>query len=868
VEDARAPGEDDPAIGSERASAVTTHESEPSPSRPLDDPDALARGATIGRYLVLDRVGAGAMGNVFAAYDPDLDRKVAIKVLRQRSTETDRARGQARLVREAKAIAKLSHPNVVSIHDVGVHDGQVFLAMEFLAGGTLREWMNASPRSWREVVKLFVEIGRGLAAAHTEGLTHRDFKPENVLLDKDGKPKVADFGLVRLSGTGEQATSAPGVSSAPSLEPRAALSADGAAPLTRTRGLMGTPSYMAPEQFLGGDVGAASDQFAFCVALYEALHGERPFQGRTLIELADSVVEGQIGRTTKGREVAAWVQRILLRGLAREPQKRFPSMSALVRQLDRDAMPARKVAFVAGTITIVAAALGLVVAVVGGRLRAREQIEASVDRNLRDAGDRQAKARGEVALTLRWQSEANHLFDEGSGFLAGGAKRTSWSAAEAAWARALEAKASADADLGDAGVALEAALFLDPKRSDVRDRFVDVLESRLRLAEGTFQRDVETELLARLRALNVVGAANRGSKEDAQLELARRSPDLKVALAPYRATSAGRLTLGPARELTDGNIVLSPGSYLLSLSRDAERSFRLPVLLHRGERLRLALEEPRWSAIPSGFVFIHAGDSLIGSNEENLRVGLDVPPMHVRSMGSYLIGRDEVTFGDYIQWLEKLPPVERTRRLPRNRALPGTIELIPAGDHEWTLLLQPSMGHRYVATWGEPIRYAARAENVVQDWRRFPVTGISFEDAQAYARWLDQTGRVRGAHVCREDEWERAARGADGRVYANGWTILPSDANMDLTYGGTDEGFGPDEVGKHPVSDSPFGVEDMEGNAVEMVAAGRWNEVTATRGGSWYNDRVGQRADNRFRSAPSYRYLLLGFRICAPAPKP
>jgi formylglycine-generating enzyme required for sulfatase activity len=342
---------------------------------------------------------------------------------------------------------------------------------------------------------------------------------------------------------------------------------------------------------------------------------------------------------------------------------------------------------------------------------------------------------------------------------------------------------------------------------------------------------------------------------------------LKVVIAQYRASSPGRLKLDPAHEIPNTETVLSAGSYLLTFSRDAGHSFRLPVLLHRGERLRLEPEEPKWSAIPKGFVFIHPGDSLIGSNEENLRVGLDVPPMHVHSMSGYLIGRFEVTFADYIQWLETLPPAERTRRLPHNRALPGTIELIPGGAHGWTLLLQPSMGHRYVAIWGEPLRYAARTENFLQDWRRFPVTGISFDDAQGYAHWLDQTGRVLGAHVCREDEWERAARGADGRIYANGWAILPSDANMDLTYGGTDEGFGPDEVGKHPASDSPFGVADMEGNAVEMVAAGRWNEVTATRGGSWYNDRVGQRADNRFRSAPSYRYLLLGFRICAPAPK-
>jgi formylglycine-generating enzyme required for sulfatase activity len=186
-------------------------------------------------------------------------------------------------------------------------------------------------------------------------------------------------------------------------------------------------------------------------------------------------------------------------------------------------------------------------------------------------------------------------------------------------------------------------------------------------------------------------------------------------------------------------------------------------------------------------------------------------------------------------------------------------------DHAWTLMLQPSANRRYVARWGQPIRYEARSAHSVQDWRRFPVTGVSFDDAQAYARWLDRTAQVPGAHVCRDEEWERAARGADGRIYANGWQLSPSEANFDLTYGGTEKGFGPDEVGSHPDSASPFGVEDMEGNAGEINAAARWNEVTALRGASWYEQRAGQRFDNRFRNAPTFRYLLLGFRLCAPA---
>ena len=185
----------------EAVSDTSTHESDAgdggTPRAKSDD--VLKKGDVLGRYLVLEQLGAGAMGVVYAAYDPELDRKIAIKILRPQEGKGDRARRQERLVREAKAMAKLSHPNVGAIYDVGVHGDQVFLAMEFLSGGTLRDWMTAKKRPWREIVKMFIEVGKGLAGAHAEGLIHRDFKPDNVLLDKNGAPKVVDFGLVRLT---------------------------------------------------------------------------------------------------------------------------------------------------------------------------------------------------------------------------------------------------------------------------------------------------------------------------------------------------------------------------------------------------------------------------------------------------------------------------------------------------------------------------------------------------------------------------------------------------------------------------------------------------------------------------------------------
>jgi serine/threonine protein kinase/tetratricopeptide (TPR) repeat protein len=326
------------------------------------DADILARGSTLGRYLVLERLGAGAMGVVYAAYDPELDRKVAIKVLRLRGGEGDQARRQARLVREAKAIAKLSHPNVVGIFDVGVHEGQVFLAMEYLGGGTLRDWMTATKRPWRETVAMFVEIGKGLAAAHAEGLIHRDFKPDNVLLDKSAKPKVVDFGLVRLAGTTDLNSSAGYDAKTTVDEKPPAAPVFGSAPqaLTRTGALAGTPAYMAPEQFLGRAVDARTDQFAFLIALYEALYGQRPFAGETVISLADSVTSERLRAPPKNTDVPGWVRGCIVRGLRIEPGQRYRSIDELLLALENDpAKRRRKWVLVGTTLVVTVAAVGV-----------------------------------------------------------------------------------------------------------------------------------------------------------------------------------------------------------------------------------------------------------------------------------------------------------------------------------------------------------------------------------------------------------------------------------------------------------------------------------------------------------------------------
>jgi tetratricopeptide (TPR) repeat protein/tRNA A-37 threonylcarbamoyl transferase component Bud32 len=286
---------------------------------------------SVGRFVVLDVLGQGAMGLVLAAYDPDLDRKVAVKLLRPDAYDASSRDGRERMLREARALAKLSHPNVITIHEVGTVDDRVFLAMEFAPGGTLRSWLSAEKRPWREVLVKLMQAGRGLAAAHDAGLVHRDFKPANVLIAQNGEARVADFGLV----------SGHAMRGATSLDGAPLASRDDIA-LTHSGALVGTPAYMAPEQHAGDEVGPAADQFAFCVSAWDAIHGAPPFEGATLGTLGDNVRANRVLEPPAGTDVPVWVRSVLRRGLSVKPADRWPTMHALVDELARDPEVARR----------------------------------------------------------------------------------------------------------------------------------------------------------------------------------------------------------------------------------------------------------------------------------------------------------------------------------------------------------------------------------------------------------------------------------------------------------------------------------------------------------------------------------------------
>jgi hypothetical protein len=310
----------------------------------------LPQGLVVGRYVLLGELGSGAMGVVHMAFDPELDRKVALKLVAPHVDPGAGSVGHSRLLREAQALARLSHPNVVSVYDAGTHGGRVWIAMEFVAGQTLGAWAKAQTRRWPEYLRVLTEVARGVAAAHAAGLVHRDLKPENVMVGDDGRVRVMDFGLAHGRNSTGPTASGPGrpeqgrgpvpwdpqldatmASGVMALSDSSVLSQR----LTVAGAMQGTPAYMAPEQWQGQEAEAATDQFSWSVMAWELLYGARPFTGASALDLAQAVLKGERTPPRRGHRVPGWLHRVLERGLATEPAARWPSMATLLAALER-----------------------------------------------------------------------------------------------------------------------------------------------------------------------------------------------------------------------------------------------------------------------------------------------------------------------------------------------------------------------------------------------------------------------------------------------------------------------------------------------------------------------------------------------------
>ncbi|MCX4239783.1 serine/threonine-protein kinase [Paraliomyxa miuraensis] len=355
----------------------------PDPDAPLDRlrPTSVRRRIApprrIGSFRILRPLGSGGMSVVYEAYDERLDRTVALKLLRDKGGR----RRQARLQREAQALARLCHPNVVEIYEAGMHEGRAYLVMERLPGAPLHRWLAAAPRTVPEIIETFVQAGQGLAAAHAQGLVHRDFKPSNVLVDDDGRVRVFDFGLAAPTGSPSEDSMRTGphpiASGAQATGTGPHRAASGSHPalanvelqshedvwegvLTRTGAMLGTPAYMSPEQYEGRPASAQSDQFSFCVALWESLYGEHPFVERQQWELLPKhVMEGRLREPPAGNEVPSTLHRVVMRGLSVQPDGRWPSMQALLVALSQALVQRRHVAWFGASVGVVGVATAM-----------------------------------------------------------------------------------------------------------------------------------------------------------------------------------------------------------------------------------------------------------------------------------------------------------------------------------------------------------------------------------------------------------------------------------------------------------------------------------------------------------------------------
>ncbi|HEU4404817.1 MAG TPA: SUMF1/EgtB/PvdO family nonheme iron enzyme, partial [Polyangiaceae bacterium] len=495
--------------------------------------------------------------------------------------------------------------------------------------------------------------------------------------------------------------------------------------------------------------------------------------------------------------------------------------------------------------------LALAAAYAGALAKSRRDVARRVDALVADDRGRLQAARAANAEAGALRAEAFRLFDAGDR-----------ARGEGVWASALERTAAAGREFAEAGRAFETAYAQDPTRTDVRALLGQTLYERALLAEAAGAADQADELAQRFALYDPSGELARRWNEPALVSLAGPPAGARVALegGPGPARELGQTPLPPTS--------LARGSYVLVLSAPGRATVRYPVLLARGERLALSIDLPDAAQVPEGFVYVPPGRFLFGSagDEEVRRDFFDTVPRHEVHTGGYLISRTEVTIAEWISYLEALPPAERDRRTPNvghRLGLSGALRLERRPDG-WRLFIQP-LGKAYEVRAGERLVYD-RKERVEQDWLRLPITGLAADDASAYASWLDASGRLPGARLCTEHEWERAARGADGREFPQGDRLGIADANIDQTYGR--EAMGPDEVGRHPASRSPFGLDDMVGNAFEWTRSFLDGNTFVGRGGSYFHDLKTSRLANRAVIPATLRDVVLGVRLCVTFPPP
>ncbi|XXY54031.1 SUMF1/EgtB/PvdO family nonheme iron enzyme [Sorangium sp. So ce269] len=545
------------------------------------------------------------------------------------------------------------------------------------------------------------------------------------------------------------------------------------------------------------------------------------------------------------------------RGL--DPGELPPREAAFLRASRRAVLTQRAVrwALVVGVPLVAALLYGAL------ELRAARHLAARADRRIQDAAVTSAAAARASAEAEALRAEALAAFDD--------RRRDE---GEALWERARRRAAEAEGLYLQVGQKLEAALTIDGTRHDAHDRLGDVLYERAVAADRRGDITLRDELLQRMTTYDPDGARRQRWNTPAEVAIETDPPGADITIERYESDAEGRRQLVDQRRL--GSTPLAPlalpqGSYLLTCEARNRTIVRYPFLVRRGESLRLSVTLPPAGEVPAGFIYVPPGRFLFGAALDDMYrwAFLSTVPLHEISTGAYLIARHETTFQEWLDYIQDLPREPRGRPSIQagNGAMTGALGLRQLPNGVWQLTIQPTV-QPYTARAGEPLVYPSRSARAQQDWLRFPVTGISFAQATEYAAWLHRTGRVRGARLCTDHEWERAARGADSRIFPHGDRLSPGDANFDETYGKESSTMGPDEVGSHPVSRSPFGVDDMAGNVLEWAISSIEVDKVLLRGGAYLYDQTSVRSDNRTVVDGTFLDPVIGLRICASFPPP
>ena len=483
--------------------------------------------------------------------------------------------------------------------------------------------------------------------------------------------------------------------------------------------------------------------------------------------------------------------------------------------------------------------------------QAQQALRARISERVADAELRLLAAADRTATADELQAQALAHFDRGE----------KESLAEPTWARYIALLPQIEGDYSRAAQALETALSIDSSREDIRARLGDLLLSRALLAERQGQTGQVADLLSRLELYDPSGERKRRWSAPALVNVTTTPPGANVVLETYTSSAEQRRVATPTQILGPtpvAEVELPAGSYRLSFEMPGRVAVRYPFVVARGETFLVEVHLPRAEELPEGFVYVPAGRSFYGSNDiEEMRQRFFLTdPLHHKYTAPYLVAQHETTVGEYLEFLTTLTPEQRLLRAPPA----SEIGLTQISDTVWEYRF-PQGDESRVARSGTPIHLRGTDGTVLVDWTRLPISGLTWDDADAYLSWLGDTGRVPGARFCSEYEWERAARGADDRKYPHGDSITNGDANFAKGHDMALMAVAP--VGSFPLSVSPFGLHDTTGNVFEWVSSIGAGDQRVARSSTYLYDQISARLINRTTLGPDDRVPRVGLRVCA-----